>query len=59
MKKIKLLLVDDLEEMSMAVAFAEAGEFDTARQMMEEEEDEGRNNRKNEWEDDLHGTGTR
>ena len=29
-----------LEEMSMAVTFAEAGEFDTARQIMEEEEDE-------------------
>lgn len=27
-----------LEKMSMAVAFAEAGEFDTARQIMEEEE---------------------
>jgi DNA-binding response OmpR family regulator len=32
--------MNKLEEMSMAVTFAEAGEFDTARQMMEEEEDE-------------------
>jgi DNA-binding response OmpR family regulator len=29
-----------LERMSMAVAFAEAGEFDAARQMMDEEEKE-------------------
>jgi DNA-binding response OmpR family regulator len=29
-----------LERMSMAVAFAEAGEFDTAKEMMEEEEEE-------------------
>jgi len=28
-----------LERMSMAVAFAEAGEFDTAKEMMEEEEE--------------------
>jgi DNA-binding NtrC family response regulator len=28
-----------LERMSMAVAFAEAGEFDTAREMMEDEEE--------------------
>jgi DNA-binding response OmpR family regulator len=32
--------MNKLEEISMAVTFAEAGEFDTARQMMEEEEDE-------------------
>ena len=32
--------MNKLEEMSMAVTFAEAGEFDTARQIMEEEEDE-------------------
>jgi len=29
-----------LQQMSMAVTFAEAGEFDTAREMMEEEEEE-------------------
>jgi DNA-binding response OmpR family regulator len=32
--------MNKLEELSMAVTFAEAGEFDTARQIMEEEQDE-------------------
>lgn len=30
-----------LEQLSMAVTFAEAGEFDTARELMEEEEEKG------------------
>jgi hypothetical protein len=29
-----------LEAMSMAVTFAEAGEFDTAKELMEDEEEE-------------------
>jgi DNA-binding response OmpR family regulator len=34
--------MNKLQQMSMAVTFAEAGEFDTAREMMEDEEEEDR-----------------
>jgi hypothetical protein len=34
-------MMDKLEKMSIAAAFAEAGEFETAKKMMEEEHDEG------------------
>jgi DNA-binding NtrC family response regulator len=33
--------MNKLEQLSMAVTFAEAGEFDAAREMMEEEEEDG------------------
>ncbi|MFC1597561.1 hypothetical protein ACFL5Q_06450, partial [Planctomycetota bacterium] len=35
-----------LETMSMAAAFAEAGEFDTAREMMKEEEEKKKKKKK-------------
>jgi DNA-binding response OmpR family regulator len=37
-----------LERMSMAVTFAEAGEFDMAREIMEDEEEEGKQKEKRE-----------
>jgi len=37
-----------LERMSMAVAFAEAGEFDTAREMMEDDDEEKKKKKKKE-----------